>query len=91
MPNPAVSGMESLQHLTDKAQRFLLAAREDKKRRKELLSLIEKEKAGRDALLERNRRLETTIVELESRRNRFDDKVTTLIDALGEVPLREIS
>lgn len=83
--------MESLQHLTDKAQRFLLAAREDKKRRKELLSLIEKEKAGRDALLERNRRLETTIVELESRRNRFDDKVTTLIDALGEVPLREIS
>jgi uncharacterized coiled-coil DUF342 family protein len=91
MPNPAVSGMESLQHLTDKTQRFLLAACEEEKRREELLALIEKEKAGRDALSERNRRLQATIAEFESRRNSFDDKVTTLIDALGEIPLREIS
>jgi uncharacterized coiled-coil DUF342 family protein len=91
MPNPAVSGMESLDHLTDKTQRFLLAAREEEKRRKELLALVEKERQERDSLLERNRRLQTTIAEFESRRNNFDDKVTTLIDALGEIPLREIS
>ena len=91
MPNPAVSGMESLENLTDKTQRFLIAARDEKKRRDELQTELDAEQETLDVLLERRRQLEATVAELESRRAHFDDKVTNLIDAIGEIPLREIS
>jgi len=91
MPDPVVSGMESLENLTDKTQRFLIAARDEERRRDELLAELETERARRDLLLERHRQLKGSVADLESRRERFDDKVTNLIDALGEIPLRDIS
>ena len=83
--------MESLENLTDKTQRFLIAARDEEKRRDELLAELEIERARRDLLLERHRQLDSSVADLESRRSKFDDKVTNLIDALGEIPLRDIS
>lgn len=91
MPKPSVSGMESLDNLTDKTKLFLLEMNDREKELVEKRRMLADERAKRDALLERNRQLTAMIDELESRRSRFDDKVTTLIDALGEVPLREIS
>lgn len=90
MSDPHVSGMESLDNLTDKTQRFLIVARDEGKRRNELLAELKTARAKRDLLLERHRELESSIADLESRRTTFDDKVTTLIDALGEIPLRDI-
>lgn len=83
--------MESLDNLTDKTKLFLLEMDAREKELAEKRQLLADEKATLDSLLERNRQLTAMIDELESRRSRFDDKVTTLIDALGEVPLREIS
>ena len=90
MPKPSVSGMESLDNLTDKTKRFLFEIGDEENRLKERRQALDETKAERDALLERNRQLEAIISDLESRRSLFDDKVTTLIDALGEVPLRDI-
>jgi len=82
--------MESLDNLTDKTKRFLFEIGDEENRLKERRQELEKTKAEMEALVERNRQLEAIIGDLESRRSRFDDKVTTLIDALGEVPLRDI-
>lgn len=82
--------MESLDNLTDKTKRFLFEIGDEENRLKERRQELEKTKAEMEALVERNRQLEAIISDLESRRSRFDDKVTTLIDALGEVPLRDI-
>ena len=82
--------MESLDNLTDKTKRFLFEIGDEENRLKERRQALDETKAERDALLERNRQLEAIISDLESRRSLFDDKVTTLIDALGEVPLRDI-
>ncbi|MDX1473996.1 MAG: hypothetical protein R3309_07485, partial [Reinekea sp.] len=83
--------MESLDHLTDKTKRFLFEVEDEEKRLQEQRNLLADERAKRDALVERNRQLRAMIDDLENRRSQFDDKVTTLIDALGEIPLREIS
>lgn len=83
--------MESLDNLTDKTKRFLFEMQDRERELEGRRQELAKEKSFRDALLERNRQLEAMISELESRRDMFDDKVSTLIDALGEVPLREIS
>ncbi len=91
MPNPSVSGMESLDNLTDKTKRFLFEVEDEEKALREKRQLVNDEKVKRDSLLERNRQLNAIIADLESRRDRFDNKVSTLIDALGEVPFREIS
>ena len=91
MPKPSVSGMESLDNLTDKTKRFLFEMQDQERELKGRRQELDRERATRDALLERNRQLEAIISDLESRRSMFDDKVSTLIDALGEVPLREIS
>lgn len=91
MPKPSVSGMESLDHLTDKTKRFLFEIEDEEAKLREKRQLLTDERERRDALLERNRQLQAMIADLENRRNQFDDKVTTLIDALGEIPLREIS
>lgn len=82
--------MESLDNLTDKTKRFLFEIGDEETRLKERRQMLEETKAERDTLLERHRQLEAIIRDLESRRSLFDDKVTTLIDALGEVPLRDI-
>lgn len=83
--------MESLDNLTDKTKRFLLEMNDREKELAEKRQLLADERTKRDVLLERNRQLTAMIDDLESRRSLFDDKVTTLIDALGEVPLRDIS
>ncbi|QQS40337.1 MAG: hypothetical protein IPM63_13340 [Acidobacteriota bacterium] len=91
MPKTAVSGMESLDHLTDKTKRFLFEVEDEEGRLKKRKQVLLDIRAERDALLERNRQLSKMIGDLEERRTEFDEKVTTLIDALGEIPLREIS
>lgn len=91
MPKSAVSGMESLDHLTDKTKRFLFEVQDEEGRLKEKQQALSDARAERDSLLERNRQLRKIIGGLEERRTEFDEKVTTLIDALGEIPLREIS
>lgn len=91
MPKSAVSGMESLDHLTDKTKRFLFEVQDEEGRLKEKQQALSDARAERDSLLERNRQLRKMIGGLEERRTEFDEKVTTLIDALGEIPLREIS
>ncbi|HUF05119.1 MAG TPA: hypothetical protein VMM38_13215 [Aridibacter sp.] len=91
MPKTSVSGMESLDHLTDKTKRFLFEIEDEEGRLKEKHRLLSERRSERDALLERNRQLRKMIGDLEERRTEFDEKVNTLIDALGEIPLREIS
>ncbi|MCO6509753.1 MAG: hypothetical protein J5I65_03090 [Aridibacter famidurans] len=91
MPKPSVSGMESLDHLTDKTKRFLFEVQDEEGKLKEKQQMLSDTKSERDSLLERNRQLRKMIGDLEDRRTEFDEKVTTLIDALGEIPLREIS
>lgn len=91
MPKTNVSGMESFDHLTDKTQRFLLMMDKEESRRRDLLETLDRVREERDELLARQTRLEAVIADLESRRSTFDDKVTTLLDALDEFPLREIS
>ena len=89
MPNPAVSGMETFDHLTDKAQRFLFLMQDERSRLEELRGRLLIEQQRRDELAEKRTRLLGAISELEARRSSFDDKVTTLIDALGDVPIRK--
>lgn len=91
MPKPSVSGMESLDNLTDKTKRFLFEVESEEEALSKKRQELSDEKARRDALLQRNSQLQAVIKDLESRRDVFDQKVTTLIDALGEIPLREIS
>jgi len=91
MSKPSVSGLESLDNLTDKTKRFLFEIRDEEKQLDEKRLLLADERETRDILLERNRQLTALVDDLESRRSSFDDKVTTLIEALGEIPLRDIS
>ncbi|REJ76138.1 MAG: hypothetical protein DWQ47_11010 [Acidobacteria bacterium] len=83
--------MESLDNLTDKTKRFLFEVESEEEALSKKRQELSDEKARRDALLQRNSQLQAVIKDLESRRDVFDQKVTTLIDALGEIPLREIS
>lgn len=83
--------MEIFDHLTDKTKRFLILMNEEDNHLEDLRAQLKRERETRDRLLEKREQLITTISELEERRDTFDDKVTNLIDALGDIPLGELS
>lgn len=80
-------GLENLEFLADKAKRLIFQLENEEKGLRDLRKELNELRARRKEIVETNRGLKEKLASLQNDREKVDEKIDKILNAIGDLPL----